>query len=73
MTFDLMQRCGEIGAVTLLMPRAICVVLVADLASRVAAPSLEQDMPIVSGVTRADGDREAACLYDSKIGAVDAV
>lgn len=73
MILDCPQRCGEIRAVTLLMPRAICVVLMADLASRVAVPSLEQDMPIVSGVTRADGDREAACLYGSKIGAVDAV
>lgn len=73
MILDCPQSCGETGAVALLMPMAICVVLMADLASRVAAPSLEQNMPIVSGVTRADGDREAACLYDSKIGAVDAV
>lgn len=73
MIFDLVQSCGETGAVALLMPRAVCVVLMADLASRVAGPSLEQDMPIVPSVTRADGDREAACLYGSKIGAVDAV
>lgn len=73
MILDCPQSCGETGAVALLMPRAVCAVLMADLASRVAGPSLEQDMPIVTGVAGADGDREAACLYDSKIGAVDAV
>lgn len=57
MILDCPQSCGETGAVALLMPRAVCAVLMADLASRVAGPSLEQDMPIVSGVTRTDSDR----------------